>query len=144
RPRPTHDDAVPNANGLYAEALVRRALMTGHPDHASRADALLETLTAAARAAPLGHTSVLNALDLNLRGAAIVVSDPTGAMAKAALAVPYPNRTVGSTEGLAPTHPARTAAPPREAAIVCAGQRCSLPIINPAELPEVARRMSRG
>jgi uncharacterized protein YyaL (SSP411 family) len=144
RPKPTHDDAVPNANGLYAEALVRRAMATGDARHAALADHTLEHLGAVARATPLAHTSILNALDLRLRGAAIVVSARGTPLAREALRAAYPTRVFAELESLAPDHPARAAAPSGDVALVCAGERCSLPIADPAEIATRVREMTRG
>ena len=69
RPRPIHDDAVPNANGVFAEALVRLAQISGADEDRQDAEQTLATLTGIARTGPFGHTSILNALDLHLRGA---------------------------------------------------------------------------
>jgi uncharacterized protein YyaL (SSP411 family) len=145
RPKPTHDDAVPNANGLYAEALVRRAMATGDHQHARLADRTLEHLGAVARATPLAHTSILNALDLRLRGAAIVVTARGTPLATQALGTAYPTRVFAEMADLAPDHPAaRVAAASGDVALVCAGERCSLPIADPAEIAQRVREMTRA
>ncbi len=95
RPQPTHDDAVPNANGVFAEALVRLAQITEAEDDIRRAAEILSRLVGVARASPLGHTSILNALDLHLRGLSILVTGNNAqALHDAALRVPYPDRSV--------------------------------------------------
>ena len=68
RPGATSDDATPNPNGIAAQNLVRLAAFTG--DHAWRekADRLIEGVLGAAGEHLIGHASVLNALDLRLRG----------------------------------------------------------------------------
>ena len=134
RPQPTHDDAVPNANGVFAESLVRLAQITGTAEDHARAEEFLSRLSGIARAAPLGHTSILNALDLHLRGTGILVTG-TGAEAlhEAALGIPYLDRTVRRLqegEVLDENHPAHALASPGGGAqaLVCAGSRCSLPV----------------
>jgi uncharacterized protein len=78
--------------------------------------------------------SVLNALDLRLRAAEIVVTGPnTAALSRAALSIPYLDRIMiraPTDADLAPDHPARAKikAAPAGAAFVCVGQRCSLPV----------------
>jgi uncharacterized protein len=144
RPKPTHDDAVPNANGLHAEALARRAMATGDARHAALADHTLEHLGAVARATPLAHTSILNALDLRLRGAAIVVTARDTPLATQALSAAYPTRVFAELESLPPDHPARAVATSGDAALVCAGERCSLPIADPAEIATRVREMTRS
>ena len=134
RPQPIHDDAVPNANGVFAEALVRLAQFTGSEEDRQRAETMLSRLTAVARSGPFGHTSILNALDLHLRGLTIVIGgNGIEPLREAAMRIPYTDRSVlvmrpGAV--LDAHHPAHTAAvddtTPR--ALVCAGMRCSLPV----------------
>ncbi|WP_112661949.1 thioredoxin domain-containing protein [Microvirga flavescens] len=135
RPQPTHDDAVPNANGVFAEALVRLAQITGAEEDERRAIDTLTRLTGFARAAPLAHTSILNALDLHLRGLTVVVTgEGADDLRKAALALPYLDRSVCvSHDTLADTHPAKAGASGshRAQALICAGMRCSLPVTDP-------------
>jgi uncharacterized protein YyaL (SSP411 family) len=145
RPQPSHDDAVPNANGVFAEALVRLAQITGRADDRDRADAMLTSLGAVARTAPLGHTSILNALDLHLRGLSILVTgNGSEALRAAALRLPYLERSLhGNGEALEESHPARVlaAADGEAKALVCAGMRCSLPVRDPDGLAAQARSM---
>ena len=152
RPQPTHDDAVPNANGVFAEALVRLAQITGAEADHRRAEDVLTRLAGVAHSAPLGHTSILNALDLHLRGVSILVTgNPTEASAlhEAALRVPYLDRSVhvlADARNLDPDHPAHALAASGSGpqALVCAGTRCSLPVTNPAALQERVREMLGG
>lgn len=96
RPQPSADDAVPNANGVFAEALVRLAQITESEDDIRRASDTLSRLMGVAGSAPLGHTSILNALDLHLRGLSILVTgnNPED-LYDAALQIPYLDRSVG-------------------------------------------------
>jgi uncharacterized protein YyaL (SSP411 family) len=137
RPQPTHDDAVPNANGVFAEALVRLAQITEAEDDLNRASDTVSRLVGAAHSAPLGHTSILNALDLHLRGLSILVTgDKAQDVFETALKVSYPDRSVRRLrpdETLDDNHPAKAlAASGADAqALVCAGMRCSLPVTDP-------------
>ncbi|WP_019402628.1 MULTISPECIES: thioredoxin domain-containing protein [unclassified Chelatococcus] len=142
RPKPTHDDAVPNANGMHAENLLRLAALTGEPADQLRADRFLDQLLTHAARAPLAHATALNALDFRLSGAAIAV---VGAGADDLLAVardvPYPNRTVVDLSGSdAASYPGIAAgvspAAGRSAAFVCSGGTCSLPVTDPNRLEE--------
>jgi uncharacterized protein len=150
RPQPSHDDAVPNANGVFAEALVRLAALTGAEEDRRRAEEALTSLSAVAAGAPLGHTTILNALDLHLRGLTLVVAnDADGALTRAALRLPYLERTVSAvsdTGALAPDHPARSAgfSGAGAQALVCAGMRCSLPVRSERELAQRASEMLAG
>ncbi|MGO4387756.1 thioredoxin domain-containing protein [Microvirga sp. 2YAF29] len=134
RPQPTHDEAVPNANGVFAEALVRLARITETQADHERAGEVLSQLLGIARSSPLGHTSILNALDLHLRGLTILVTgNKADALYDAALRVPYLDRSTRRLqpgESVGPNHPASALASSSEnaQALVCAGQRCSLPV----------------
>ena len=134
RPQPTHDDAAPNANGVFAEALVRLAQITETEESHRQASDTLSRLVGVACAAPLGHTSILNALDLHLRGVSILVTGQGAeALFDAALRVPYPDRSaqwLRLGEALDDNHPAKalTASAQGPQALVCAGMRCSLPV----------------
>lgn len=145
RPKPTHDDAVPNANGMHAENLLRLAALSGDPADQTRADRFLDGLLAHAARAPLGHATALSALDFRLRGAAIaVVGAGAEGLLSAARAVPYPNRTVADLTGAdAVKHPGisarASAGGGQAAAFVCSGGTCSLPIIDPDRLGEALR-----
>jgi len=88
------------------------------------------------------HMALLNAVDLRLRAAQIVVTGE-GALAQALLAAarawPPLDRIVfhaGSVEALPPNHPARAKIAPADKplAFVCIGETCSLPIADPAGL----------
>jgi len=140
RPQPTHDEAVPNANGVFAEALVRLSQQTESQADHRRATDLLIRLLGIARSSPLGHTSILNALDLHLRGLTILVTGTNPrALHEAALRVPYLVRSVRLLrpgDELDGNHPASAlASSDKEAqALVCAGMRCSLPVTDPEDL----------
>ena len=149
RPQPTHDEAVPNANGVFAEALVRLAAVTRAEGDGRMAGQELARLGAVAGASPLSHTSILNALDLHLRDVTVVVTgEDDGDLTRAALRLPYLDRIVCAAKdasGLSDTHPAKAQAQHGEGpqALVCAGMRCSLPITSPDSLVERASEMSR-
>jgi uncharacterized protein len=150
RPQPTHDDAVPNANGVFVEALVRLAHITGTAADHRQAEDVLTRLVGVARAAPLGHTSILNALDLHLRGVSILVAgDATEALHASALRLPYLDRSVrrlAANDDLDQNHPAHglAASGAGARALVCAGMRCSLPVTDPDELQARVDEMQAG
>jgi uncharacterized protein YyaL (SSP411 family) len=137
RPHSTLDEAIPNHNGLIAQNLVRLAALTADDQWRARADRLFDGLLPLAAENLFSHVSVLNALDLRLRAAEIVVTGPRAqALAQAALALPYVDRIVvrvSAAASLPSEHPARAKleAAPAGAAFVCVGQRCSLPIDDP-------------
>jgi uncharacterized protein YyaL (SSP411 family) len=142
RPAATNDDATSNPNAIAAGNLTRLAVLAGDDAWREKADRLFEGVLSAAGENLIGHAALLNALDLRLRGAEIVVTG-TGARADALLAaarkLPFHDRIVlraATADTLAPSHPARDkiAAAPEGAAFVCVGARCSLPVMEPEAL----------
>jgi uncharacterized protein len=137
RPNSTLDEAIPNHNALSAQNLVRLAALTGDPRWRERADRLFDGLLPLAVDNVFSHVSVLNALDLRLRAAEIVVTGPDmTALAQAALAIPYIDRIVvriPTDAELPHDHPARAKIQTAGsgAAFVCVGERCSLPVRQP-------------
>jgi uncharacterized protein len=149
RPNATTDDATPNHNAVAAANLVRLAVLSGDDQWRARADRLFDGVLAAGADNLIGHAALLNALDLRLRGAEIVVTGegaPAEALVTAALKLPFLDRIVlraPSADALPPTHPAATkiAAAPAGAAFVCVGERCSLPVLRAEALAEAVRGM---
>jgi uncharacterized protein YyaL (SSP411 family) len=142
RPAATNDDATPNPNAIAAGNLVRLAVLAGDDRWREKADRLFDGVLGAAGENLIGHAALLNALDLRLRGAEIVVTG-TGARAEAltaaALRLPFLDRIVlraPTAEALPASHPAREkiAAAPEGAAFVCVSERCSLPVMEPEAL----------
>ncbi|MBL0403554.1 thioredoxin domain-containing protein [Microvirga aerilata] len=150
RPQPTHDEAVPNANGVFAEALVRLAQITEAEEDLQQASGILSRLVGVARSSPLSHTSILNALDLHLRGLSILVTGNNAeTLFEVALKTPYPDRSVRRLiegETLDDNHPAKALASPVESpqALICADQRCSLPVTDAEGLKARVREMLAG
>lgn len=141
-PRPTHDDAVPNANGLHGANLLRIAAQTGMTEDREHADQFLAVILAAAAHAPMAHGSVLNAYDLARNGVEIVLAGVTReSFRQAALALPYLTTMLvdcPDPEGLPPEHPAHAYA--KQAgdgtAFVCLHGRCLPPVTEPNRLAE--------
>jgi uncharacterized protein len=150
RPLPSTDDAVPNANGVFAEALVRLAQITGDDRDRQLAEGALATLVPIARPAAINHASILNALDLHLRGLTIVVTgEGCEPLRHEALRVPYLDRSVcapADPAALDDAHPAKPAAQAGRGpqALVCAGMRCSLPVTEPGALRQRVGEMLGG
>ncbi len=147
RPHSTADDATPNPNAVAAQNLVRLAVLAGDDTWRERADKLIEGVLAGAGSNLFGHVATLNALDLRLRGAEIVVTGAQAeAFAQAALALPFLDRIVlraKTAADLPPSHPAQTklAAASGGAAFACVGERCSLPVTEPREIAKVLHAM---
>jgi uncharacterized protein YyaL (SSP411 family) len=142
RPASTSDDATPNANALAAQNLIRLAALTGQHAWREQADRLFDGILAAAGENLFAHLALLNALDLRINGAEIVVAGQ-GAQADALLAaarqLPFLDRIVLralSPAALPQGHPAlaKLAAVTTPAAFVCVGESCSLPVHEPPAL----------
>ena len=112
-----------------------------------KADRLFEGLLVAAMDNLFSHAALLNALDLRMNAAEIVVTGTDHArFADAALRLPFLNRVVlraPSAGALPASHPAqeKLKAAPASTAFVCLGERCSLPVTDPDKLAEAMRGM---
>jgi uncharacterized protein len=146
RPHSTMDDATPNTNAVAAQNLARLAVLAGDDSWRAAADRLFDGVLPIAADMLFGHMALLNALDFRLRAAEIIVTgagDASERLVAAALRLPVVERAVlraPMQEVLPATHPAfdKIAAAPN-AAFVCVGERCSLPVIEPDALaPAVA------
>ena len=148
RPHSTTDDATPNANAVAAQNLVRLAVLSGDDTWRAKADRLLENILAMAGQNLFGHVALLNALDLRLRGAEIVCTGPEAErFAQAALKLPFVGRIVLRAEkaaDLPPSHPAqeKLKAMTGNAAFVCVGERCSLPVNEPGAVAAAVAAMN--
>src|SRR5262252_8690524 len=137
RPNATTDDATPNPNALAAQNLIRLAVFTGQHAWRDKADRLFEGIAAGAGENLFAHLALLNALDLRLRAAEIVVTGE-GARANDLLAaarkLPFLDRIVlRASPALPASHPAqeKIKATAQSAAFVCVGETCSLPVSEP-------------
>ncbi len=74
RPSATTDDAIPNPNAVAAQNLVRLAAYSGQHAWRDQVDRLFAGIFAGAGENLFGHLALLNALDLRLRAAEIVVA----------------------------------------------------------------------
>jgi uncharacterized protein len=142
RPAATTDEATPNHNAVAAQNLVRLAVLTGDDGWRERADRLIAAIAPQIGENLYMHMATLNAIDLRLRTAEIVVTGE-GAPALALLAAarrraPLDRIVVEahSAEMLAPAHPARgkLAQAGDARAYVCVAETCSLPVTDPAAL----------
>jgi uncharacterized protein YyaL (SSP411 family) len=150
RPAATHDDATPNPNAIAAANLVRLALLAGDDRQRQQADRLFDGVLSAAGQNLIGHAALLNALDLRLRAAEIVVTgsgEQADALLAAARQLSFLDRIVlhaPTAEALPVAHPARDKiAASQGAAFVCVGERCSLPVNEPDALAASVAAMRR-
>jgi uncharacterized protein YyaL (SSP411 family) len=142
RPAATTDEATPNHNAVAAGNLIRLALLAGDDAWRDKADRLIAAIAPQAVENLYMHMALLNAVDLRLRVAEIVVTGEGGraqALLAAARALPALDRIVlhaASGASLPAAHPARDklAAAGEGAAFVCVGETCSLPVTDPAGL----------
>jgi len=140
RPDSTIDEATPNPNGVAAQNLVRLAILTGDETWRERSDILFDGLLPTAAQSMYLHASLINALDLRLRAIEIVVLGPQAdRFAVVASRWPFLERVVvraATPSDLPPAHSGRTIAlrDSQSAALVCSGQKCSLPLTDPQQL----------
>jgi uncharacterized protein YyaL (SSP411 family) len=149
RPNSIADDAISNPNALVAQNLARLALYSGQDAWRRQADKLFDGLLPIANENLFAHVGLLNALDLRLRAAEIVVVG-SGASADAlvatALKLPFLDRALlhaRSAEALPPFHPAldKIKAVTEAAAFICVGERCSLPVTRLEQMVETLNTM---
>jgi hypothetical protein len=143
RPAATADEATPNHNAVAAQNLIRLAVLAGDDTWRDKADRLIAAIAPSAVENLYMHMALLNAVDLRLRAAEIVVTGE-GTRADALLAAARRRSPLdrivlhaASAADLPPTHPARekiAAAATEPLAFVCVGETCSLPVTDPAEL----------
>jgi uncharacterized protein YyaL (SSP411 family) len=142
RPASTADDATPNPNGVAAQNLIRLAAFTGDHAFRDRADRLIDAVLAQGGDNLFALVSLLNAIDMRLNLAEIVVTgEGAGPLIDAALALPHLNRAVlraPSAEALPASHPAqqKIKASPGAAAFICIGETCSLPVTSPEAIAQ--------
>jgi len=142
RPAATTDDATPNHNAIAAQNLIRLALLAGDDSWRTKADRLIAAIAPQVVENLYMHMALLNAIDLRLRAAEIVVTgqgEHADALLAAARSRPALDRIVlhaPAAQALPPGHPARPKieATTGAAAFVCIGETCSLPITDPAAL----------
>jgi uncharacterized protein YyaL (SSP411 family) len=149
RPAAITDEATPNPNGVAAQNLIRLAACSGQHAWRDQVDKMFDGLIPIAAENVFMHVTLLNALDLRLRSAEVVIAGtgkPAERLAAAALKLPFTERTVvraPTAEALPPGHYARhkvdaVAAP---AAFVCINETCSLPVSRPDKIAETAKRI---
>jgi uncharacterized protein YyaL (SSP411 family) len=151
RPAATTDEATPNHNALAAQNLIRLAALAGDEAWRDKADRLIAAVAPLIAENLYMHMAMLNAIDLRLCGAQIVVTGQGGdadALLAAARRLPPLDRIVlhaASAEALPSTHPAhdKLAAARQPQAFVCVGETCSLPVTDAAALSEAIKAMRR-
>src|SRR6266576_6968888 len=137
RPSATTDEATPNPNAVAAQNLIRLALFTGHHAWRDKADGLFAGIAPSAPENLFAHLALLNALDLRLRAAEIVVTGEdkrANDLLAAARNLPFLDRVVlRAARELPAQHPARdkVRAAAQSAAFICVGETCSLPVNEP-------------
>ena len=102
RPDSTLDDATPNPNGIAAQNLIRLAVFTGDDSFRAKADTLIAGVLSEGAENLFARISILNAVDLRIGGAEIVIAGADdGSLTQAALklAVRQPDRVARAIGG---------------------------------------------
>jgi uncharacterized protein YyaL (SSP411 family) len=147
RPDSTIDEATPNPNGVAAQNLIRLAILSGDETWHQRADILFDRLLPTAAQNMYLHASLANALDLRLRAVEVTAVGPQAhQFAAVALQLPFIERVVvraARPQDLPSAHAGRSLSlsDGQTVALVCAGQKCSLPITSPEQLIAAAAAM---
>jgi hypothetical protein len=151
RPAATSDEATPNHNAVAAQNLIRLAALSGDDAWRDKADRLIAGVAPLIAENLYMHLAMLNAIDLRLHGAEIVVTGQgagADALLTAARRLPPLDRIVfhaASAEALPSKHPAREKlnASREPQAFICVGETCSLPITDASALPEAIDAIRR-
>jgi uncharacterized protein YyaL (SSP411 family) len=153
RPSATSDDATPNANAVAAQNLVRLSVLCGQHAWREQADRLIEGILSRAGDNVFAHLALLNALDLRLRAAEIIVTgndERAMALLAAARKLPFLERiVVPASDTLRASPPGqekimeRINAGGESAAFICLGETCSLPVTQPQSIAEAIAAMRR-
>jgi uncharacterized protein len=149
RPNSSADEATPNPNAVAAQNLIRLAFLSGQDAWRAQADKLFDGLLPLANENAFMHLALLNALDLRLRAAEIVVvgaGPQADALAATALKLPFLDRIVlraHTRDALPVAHPVQrqieaTSGPQ---AFICVAQACSLPVTRPEEIGQTLAAM---
>ncbi len=150
RPDSTIDEATPNPNGVTAQNLIRLAVLTGDETWREQADVLFDRLLPTAAQSMYLHASLANALDLRLRAIEVTAIGPQADQFTAvALELPCLERVVmraARPQDLPAAHAGRalSLSDSQTVALVCAGQKCSLPITDPHQLIATAAAFGGG
>ena len=150
RPDSTIDEATPNPNGIAAQNLIRLAVLTGDETWRQQADVLFDRMLPTAAQSMYLHASLANALDLRLRSIEVTAIGPQAdQFAAVALELPFLERVVmraARPEDLPAAHSgqALSLSDGETVALVCAGQKCSLPVTDPQQLIATAAAFGGG
>jgi uncharacterized protein len=153
RPSATTDDAAPNANALAAQNLIRLSVLSGQHAWREQADRLLDGILSRSGDNLFAHLALLNALDLRLRAAEIIVTGNDGRandLLAAARKIPFLDRiVVRASDPLRAPHSAqekikeKIKASAESAVFICLGETCSLPVTQPQSIAETIATMRR-
>ena len=148
RPKPTTDDALPPGNGVLARALIELSHLTGESRYLDAAERTLKWARAFLEKHPMGHCSLLAALeDVMHPPELVIVRGPLQAIGewqrvaakdykpwRRVYAIPYEN-----VRHAPPYLPRLVSAEAQQApqAFICTGTSCSLPIESLAELRKI-------
>ncbi|WP_028484885.1 thioredoxin domain-containing protein [Thioalkalivibrio sp. ALE17] len=141
RPKVYSDDAMANGNGVAAQALQKLGFMLAEPRYIEAAERTLANAGPMIEQAPVGHMSLLMALDIHYQPPALVVlrgaADelPAWQQRLRAQAAPVWALAIPADAGDLPAALAEKAAPETGVrAYLCRGLQCEAPVTDPAAL----------
>jgi uncharacterized protein len=149
RVRTAMDGATPSANGMMMHVLVRLNAITGELDYAERFSVLVQAFGDDARRQIVSAATLFNGFDFLLRAQQIVIVGQrneagVNAFRDVFRRLSAPNKIitiVAPGEALRPNHPAhgKGQVNNRPTVYFCAGETCSAPITDPAQLEAVLK-----
>ncbi len=156
RPRDDSDGAIPSGNTVMLDVLLRLSRMTGDERWSTRAEALIEALSASARRQAAGHIAFLATLSTLYAPTwnIVITGNPDDATTRALVGVVRHRYLPGTTlllippgdrgrqiREIAPFTRSIQAAKGTATAYVCREFACGLPITDPAKL---GRQLAAG
>jgi uncharacterized protein YyaL (SSP411 family) len=150
RKKECYDGAVPSANSVAMENLIRLSRLTGNPAYEDRANQLARAFHGRVRDRPSAYCWLLSAIDraLGTSQEIVIAGDPGAGDTKAMIAAVYsrylPDASVlfnpksgpgtGALADLAPFTRGLVMRENKATAYPCTGNACSAPVTDPAEL----------
>ena len=151
RPRCDTDDPNPSPASQILHALVRLSHFQNDMELHKRAENLARSLYSVSESNPYGLTGAINAFDRFLNHTHVVIiaenEAAAGPFRQAALAFANPDLTVAVTAGDKPTNHLGQkigSTDTGKSAIVCTGQQCSAPLLEPEKLTEYLDKLMRA
>jgi uncharacterized protein len=155
RPHGLVDNAVPSANSIGADVLLRLALLTGDDAHARRAQSILRAVASVLERQPSAFGRMLSAADrllgeqVDVVVAGLPTSEDARVMREAAIGPFVPDLVLtavaeGDAHAAWPLYAGKAALDGRATAYACRGYACDEPVQDPVRLAEQVEGLAPG